>query len=209
MAAKSVLVAIVITAAVLGHWIPFFLVGVILSFAPQLIGFPNEHRFLVWLAELQAQYSPLWRRWLEQLTNTEKSPRMILSEFYLDEHQRRLRNAGAENFLWMSRDADPIDSVNQVLCPLCTHEAHHGRGHHNKTLDELASQEIRPQTLFVNDLCQAEAQYKRLGAYTSTLNTKFIDPMFEINYDLTKPRLAPIKVTVHDIVSIVRRMGMR
>lgn len=209
MAAKSVLIAVVITTAVLGHWIPFLLVGVVLNFAPQLTAFPDEHHVLVELADLWAQCSVSLRRWVQLLSNTEKNPRMILLGFYLDEHQRRLRTTGAENFLWMSRDADPTDSVNRILCPRCTHEAHRGRGHHNKPLGELASQEIRSATLFVNDLCQAEAQYKRLGAYTSPLNTKFVSPALEINYDLTEPQMAPIKVAVHDIVSIVSRMGMQ
>jgi hypothetical protein len=209
MAVKSALIAVAITAAVLGHWTPILLICIIFSVAPQLIAFRDEHHVLAWLADLRAQYSLLWRQWVELLSDSAKGPRMILLEFHLDEHQRRHRTTVAENFLWMFRSGDPTGNVNQVLCTRCTHEAHHGGGHHNTPLGELASQEIRSKTLFVNDLCQAEAQYKEHGAYTSPPNTKFIGPAFEINYDLTKPQLAPITVTVHDIASIARRMGMQ
>jgi len=207
MAAKNVLIAVGITAAALGHWTPFLLVCVVLSLVSQLIVFRDEHYNSVWLADLWAQCSLLWRRYVEQLSDTART--MILLEFYLDEDQRRVRTTVAENFLWMFRSGDPTGNVNQVLCTRCTQEAHHGGSHHNTPLGELASQEICSKTLFVNDLCQAEAQYKELGAYTSPPNTKFIGPAFEINYDLTKPQLAPIKVTVHDIASIARRMGMQ
>lgn len=209
MAAKSVLIAVGITAAALGHWTPFLLVCVVLSLASQLIAFRDEHHNSVWLADLWAQCSLSWQRWVELFIDKAKGPRMILFEFYLDEQQRRLRTTVAKNFLWMIGSTRPTGSFNQVLCSGCTHEANRCGGHQNTSLGGLAFREIPSQTLFVNDLCDAEAQYERLGAYVSPPNTKLIGPAYEIQHNLTKPQLTPIEVTVHDIASFVRRLGMQ
>jgi len=101
MAAKNVLIVVGITAAALGHWTPFLLACVVLSLAPQLIAFREEFHYSAWLADLWAQCALSWRRCVELLSNTAKSPRIILLEFHLDEQQRRIRTTLAENIHWI------------------------------------------------------------------------------------------------------------
>jgi len=176
MAAKSVLIAVGITAAALGHWTPFLLVCVVLSLAPQLIAFRDDFHYSAWLTDLWAQYALSWRRCLELLSNTAKSSRLILLEFHLDEQQRRIRTTLAENFHWITGRIGPL-------------------GH--------------SQIPFMENLCQAEAQYVHFGAYTSPPNTKFIAPAQEILHELTIRQLSSVKLTVHDIVIIARLIGMQ
>jgi len=199
MAAKSVLIAVGITAAALGHWTPFLLVCVVLSLAPQLIAFRDELHYSAWLADLWAQCALSWRRWVGLLSNTAKSPRIILLEFHLDEQQRRIRTTLAANFHWIIGKIGSLGSLAQVPCSGCTYEVNHHGSHQNQP----------PKIFFINDLCQVEAWYEHFGAYTSPRNTKFIAPAQEILLELTIRQLFYVNVTVHDIVIIARRMGMR
>jgi len=209
MAAKNVLISVGITAAALGHWTPILLVGVILSLAPQLIALRDEQHNWTWLADLWAQLSLSWRRWVDLLSDTAKVPSMTLLEFYLDEEQRRVRTTVAENFFWMFRSPRPTDSFNEVLCSRCTYEARRSSDHQNTPPGGLDIHRNPTHALFINGLCQAEAEYKRLGAYTSPPNTKFIAPAYDPLLGLVKGPITLTKVTLHDIAIIARRMGLK
>ncbi len=98
MAAKSVLIAVGITAAALGHWTPFLLVCVILSLAPQLIVFRDEFHYSAWLADLWAQCALLWRRlrWRNRGNIGGPKGRNRLNRWYIASH-RTVRPAVASN----------------------------------------------------------------------------------------------------------------
>ena len=198
MAVVSILVAVAITSVFLGHWTPILIVCLIISLAPQLIGLEDRRQALTWLADLRQQCTVPWWRWVELLSARARFRKIVVLEFLIVEHQQRFMPSIADNFRWIDPTAEPDGDLNNDLCRRDC-----------RLVEGSAVPDVSSAKLFTLDLCEAEASYKRHEAYTSPPNTRFIAPAYQFPFHLIPDRrLLYTKITVHDLVIIIRRLGL-
>ena len=205
MAALSILIAVLVVAAALGHWTPILVVCVILSLAPQLKALGDEPHTLACLEHLRQRWALLWRRWIELLSDEAKFLKLTLLEFQLDEDHRKVSITTTGDLLWVNRDIGPTDSLRDDFR---AHEIHHfGRLHH-RPLDKPATQHLSLKISLFNHLC-SQARHERQGAYTSPPDTKLVSPAYEFPCrQLFGRRTLPTRISVHDLAITACRLGM-
>lgn len=143
-------------------------------------------------------------RWLQVLFRNSKTPELILSEFNLDERQRRVWNVADAGFEWVI--THPVSVPNQAHCAY--EKAKLPTGHYEIPPSATSTDPSSCWSLLMRDLHEVEALHEQLGAYTSSRNITFIGTALKAQHDLGKTRHPLVKTTVHDMAIIARRLGL-